>query len=563
MKKKPKEQQTPQQSIGTPGGAYEEYPVSVRRFVQEENYLGLGNSVYPKIQDTLSAIFRGRYEEAVLCWGIGSGKSFLCALALTYMAYRTLCLRNPQRYYGLAEDSPIHLVNVGPTARLAEKVVFAHIRRLVNNSYWFREFYPPDNRVRTELHFPKNVIILPGNSSETFPLGLNVLCAVMDEASFFVETLDGEREAAEDVYLALQRRIKSRFGSRGLMLIASSPRHCEDFIMRKLREAETNPAIFASQKATWEIKAAKCFCGRKFEYKGWRIPIEFERDFRQNPEKALRDLAAAPGPAFQAFFVDLTALEEAAGLPLGTVTGPQALPPNSSCSAQLTDEKPLKAESVAALSAPAATHTEAPRQEIPERATPLRHPFEEGDRLADWFRPADRAPRYIHVDLGLKKDACGIAMAKVVSEQGRPVAIVELMQQLKARPGEEINLSYVRELILNLRRRGFPIAQVSYDGWQSADSQQILRRQGINVATVSVDRDLTAYETLKELLYDKRLRLYYYKPFFEECRRLELIKGVKVDHPPGGSKDVADAVAGAVSEAIRAWGGADVKSRIV
>ena len=46
------------------------------------------------------------------------------------------------------------------------------------------------------------------------------------------------------------------------------------------------------------------------------------------------------------------------------------------------------------------------------------------------------------------------------------------------------------------------------------------------------------------------------------------MRGVKVDHPPGGSKDVADAVAGAVSEAVseavRAWGEDDgVRGRIV
>ena len=89
------------------------------------------------------------------------------------------------------------------------------------------------------------MVVLPGNSSETFPLGLNVLCATMDEASYFVETPDGRREAAEEVYLALQRRIRSRFGEQGLMLIASSPRHADDFIMRKLAEAETEPRSLA------------------------------------------------------------------------------------------------------------------------------------------------------------------------------------------------------------------------------------------------------------------------------------------------------------------------------
>ena len=67
--------------------------------------------------------------------------------------------------------------------------------------------------------------------------------------------------------------------------------------------------------------------------------------------------------------------------------------------------------------------------------------------------------------------------------------MVELMHRIVAPARGEVDLAQVRELILAMRGRGFPIAQVSYDGWQSADSQQILRRHGLRVETVSVDRD--------------------------------------------------------------------------
>ena len=42
---------------------------------------------------------------------------------------------------------------------------------------------------------------------------------------------------------------------------------------------------------------------------------------------------------------------------------------------------------------------------------------------------------------------------------------------------------------------------------------------------------------------------------FDELQRLEITKANKVDHPPGGSKDVADAVCGAVYMAIEKSGG--------
>ncbi len=501
------------------------------------------------------------------------------------MVYRTLCLRDPQEYYGLAEGSPIHIVTVGPTARVAEKAIYGQIRGMVARSPWFAEKYPADTRTRRELHFPKQVEVLPGNSSDLFPLGLNVLCATMDEAAFFVETQSGGQEAAEEVYLALQRRIKSRFGSRGLVLIASSPRHGGDFIMQKLAEAETHPTVYASRKATWEVKPG--YSGETCVEGGLEVPVELAGEFRRNPQKARRDLAAQPGAAYQPFFVDMGALEAACGgtrdgdgngvpppapSPRGRgnvndnddgVLTPAPLPrPPSPCGLRRARERET-ADGNGGLPRQRCALTPLPGREGKGNGVELRHPFAEDGRLADWFRPNDAVARYVHIDLGLKKDACGMAMAKVVSEAGQPVAVVELMLQLTAPSGGEVNLATPREIVLALRRRGFPIGQVSYDGWQSADSLQILRRHGVRAVTVSVDRDLGAYETLKELANDRRLRMYPFQPFLEECSRLELIQGTRVDHPAHGSKDVADAVAGAVSEAVKAWGGTDVRGRIV
>jgi hypothetical protein len=67
-----------------------------------------------------------------------------------------------------------------------------------------------------------------------------------------------------------------------------------------------------------------------------------------------------------------------------------------------------------------------------------------------------------------------------------------------------------------------------------------------------------AYDTLKELILTGRLDYYEDLFLFDELSRLELIKGKTVDHPPRGSKDLADGVAGAVFQAaqgLREWSG--------
>ena len=109
----------------------------VREFIQGEEYLGLGDAVFPEVVRTLETIFTGGYDEAALCWGIGSGKSFLSGLALTYMAHSVLCLRDPQRSLGMAPGSAISLMVVAPTERQARDVVYAEVVRRVMQAPWF------------------------------------------------------------------------------------------------------------------------------------------------------------------------------------------------------------------------------------------------------------------------------------------------------------------------------------------------------------------------------------------------------------------------------------------
>lgn len=509
-------------------GDWQQPPAQIAEFVTSPIYLDLGGEVYPQVLDTLQELFSGGYSEAALCWGIGSGKSWLAALALMYMAHRVLCLRNPQAHFRLSPGSQIALVIMGPSSRQVRSVIFADIAALIRRSPWFQRNFPPAATRADSLDLPKNVTITAGNSADTAVLGYNVLAAVIDEAAWLTETLDGRRQSADDIYTALQRRIKSRFGDRGMLLMVSSPRHSSDFIMSKLAEAEQNPRIYASQKPVWDVKPPDRFCGRRFEHRGLSVPIEYQPEFQRDPHKAMRDLAAQPQGAWHGLFPDMEPLYAAC------------------------DDG-------------------------------LRHPvIEERLGLAEWFRAPDSRPRYIHVDLGLRHDACGIAMAVAEDphswrkstahdaphthgpgDEADIGVTVELMAQITPPPGGEIDLAQVRSFILALRERGFVIGGVSYDGYQSADSRQILQRRGLPVKIISVDRDMARYQMLRELAHEGRLRLYHYKPFLEEAAQLEVIRQQRVDHPRGGSKDVTDAVAGAVSEALLAGHGATVKGRVV
>lgn len=473
--------------------------LGVREFVRGRDGLGLGDSVRESVVATLESIFGGGYGEAYLCWGIGSGKSYLAALALAYMAHCLLCLRDAQGALGIAGGSPIELLVMAPTERHARDVVFASLERLVSGSAWFGNHAPVARCVSGELEWPGGVRVLAGNSAPTFALGHNILGAVVDEAAWFPVAEGGARELVSDLYDSLRGRTRSRFGDRGLMLMISSPRTLGDFFDRRMQAASAEPDALVSRLSTWEARPASAYCGATFEHEGLQVPVEHRRDFELNPQKALRDLGAVPSRALCPYLLDTDALQRAVD-------------------------------------------------------AGLRHPVNADGRLAEWFRPDSREPRFVHVDLGLTRDACGIAMATfrhVADSEMEPEVVVELMHRIVAPRGGEVDLGAPRELVMALRQRGFDVAQVSYDGWQSADSRQWLARRGVRTAMVSVDRTMEAYETLKGLLLDGRLRTYAYEPFVTEMQRLEVAHGSKVDHPAGGSKDVADAVAGAVSEAVR------------
>jgi len=470
---------------------FSEYPeydhrvVDIKTFIEHEDYLNGGKECWESIKDDLVELFEGAYTEAVFCEGIGAGKSYKSSVIIAYMVYRVLCLRNPQEDLNLAKGSNICFINMSVRAEQSRKVVFGEIKGRIDNSPWFQKYFPSDPYIRSELRFAKGVIIFPGNSQETFPLGFNVFGGVMDEAAFYTTTKD--RDVAEDMFNSLYSRIKNRFGDRGLLVMISSPRYVDDFIEKKMIEAQTNKKIFSRRKMLWDSKPPSCFSGEWIDFEEYKIPIEFEIESKRNPEVFKRDYMAIPSLALEPYFKQWDLIEKC------------------------IDEK-------------------------------LEHPVDEKGNFKPWFRGKDKVWYFIHVDLSVKRDSTGIAMCHHEGE----IVIVDFMLRIKPPIGGEIQFSDVRDMILDLNARGFYLALVTYDGWQSVDSIQILQNHFINCETLSVDRDTRAYDTLKERIYEGKLKYYKYEPFFQELKRLELVDGKKIDHPPNGSKDVTDAVAGAV-----------------
>lgn len=491
---------------------------SFTEFVDNPYYLGVGKDIYRKIKIEgdiiVKGILDGKYTEGIMLCGIGSGKSLTAEILSAWMIHYLLCLKNPHEHFHLANDKPIVVINMGTTAHQAKNVIFAGIRKLVENSPFFAQHNP--EVLQTEIKFTKkNLAMYCGNSNETMPIGMNVFMGCLDEAAWYLD--NDNKCTAEDIYNTMKDRIVSRFGLKGFMFTISAPRYVEDFITRHYEKSKQFDFIYASSYKTWELKDREKMSPDTFKFKvdeteEWEVPMDFYGVAQANPEKFLRDFGARPALVLEAFDRD----------------------------SDIINRKINKSRT---------------------------NPIDDRGAIINSFTNKtpegmiiDREPRYIHIDLAYKKDACGLAMGKLngfdtSNGDRKPKVWIDLMMQMKPKPDQEIMFEEVRQIIYGLRDRGFNIKKVTYDGFQSVDSIQILKSRGIQAETLSMDRTTEGYDTMKELIHTDRMDYYEFPAFLKEYRTLEMVKGKKVDHPPGGSKDVADAVAGVCYSIVKEMGG--------
>ena len=193
-----------------------------------------------------------------------------------------------------------------------------------------------------------------------------------------------------------------------------------------------------------------------------------------------------------------------------------------------------------------------------QQAMSIRNPIDSNKRFEETFKPDPDKVYYVHADLAQKHDKCAVAIAHVEKwvniqvvkdyEQIAPIVVVDAVAWWEPRIEGPVDLSEVKQWIQNLRRLGFNIGQVSFDRWQSFDIQNELKAIGMRTDTVSVAKK--HYEDMAMLVYEDRLVMPAIDLLFEELTELKIIKQNKVDHPRKSSKDLADAVCGAVYGAI-------------
>ena len=529
------------------GEEFEERPVDLRTFVTSPDYLGLpplSDHQYTLIEkssqiykeSTLTKLF-GEQEgkrmykqtcnEVVAQLGKGSGKDYCSTISVAYIVHLLLCLKDPATYYGKPPGDSIDIINIAINAQQASNVFFKGFKTRIDRSPWFIGKYTDK---ASEIKFNKAITVHSGHSEREAWEGYNVIVVILDEISgFAIENTTGHDQAktGDAIYDMYRASVDSRFPDFGKVILLSFPRFKNDYIqqryeaviaekevIQRVKKLKLNdelpdgiegnefevqweedhiksyiyPKTFALKRPTWEVNPTK------------RIE-DFTVAFHKNMVDALGRFACMPSEAVDAFFKSREKIEKAFNKPALAV--------------------------------------------------------DQFGRLEEWFQPEEGKEYFIHVDLAQKHDHCAVSMAhvdrwvnvKITNDYSQPAPIVNVdsVRYWTPTPDKSVDFSEVKDHILALRTRGFKIRMCTFDRWNSHDMMQQLQAYGINTEILSVAKK--HYDDMAMIVLEERLNGPHIPLLIDELLQLKIMRD-KVDHPRKGSKDLADAVCGAVFNSI-------------
>ena len=529
------------------GDDFEEKPVPLEQFVTDKKYLGLpplSEHQYTMLKastqiyklDTLiniygetegRKIFKQTCNEIILQLGKGSGKDYTSTIACAYVVYLLLCLKDPAVYYGKPPGDAIDIINIAINAQQANRVFFKGFNQRIEKSPWFQGRYVAKANM---VEFDKEITVHSGHSESEAWEGYNVLVVILDEISGFeLESTTGHAQAktASSIYKMYKASITSRFPDFGKLVLLSFPRFKNDYIQQRYNEViAEKEVVLRHNKFKVDPDLPDFTEGNEFEveweedhivsYKMPRIFALKRPTWDINPTRKIEDFT-------EAFYTDVTdALSRFACMP------------------------------------PDATDAFFKNRAVIEKAFDgIKQGVDSYGRFDDDFLPDPDKFYYVHVDLAQKHDHCAVAMSHVAGwvtmkigdkyKEAAPKITVDAVRYWTPTASKSVDFTEVKDYILSLRSRGFNLKLVTFDRWNSHDMMQQLKANGINSELLSVAKK--HYEDMSLTLTEERLHGPRIQLLIDELLQLRIVKD-KVDHPRKGSKDLSDAVCGAVYNAI-------------
>jgi hypothetical protein len=529
------------------GEEFDEKPVDLKTFVRSPEYLGLpelsdyqytliekSSQIYK--ESTLIKLFgeeegRVRFKqtanEVVAQLGKGSGKDYCSTIAVSYIVYLLLCLKDPATYYGKPPGDSIDIINIAINSQQASNVFFKGFKTRIDKSPWFAGKY---NDKASEVKFDKAITVHSGHSEREAWEGYNVIVVILDEISgFAIDNTTGHEQAKTGaaIYDMYRASVDSRFPDFGKVILLSFPRYKNDYIQQRYN------AVVAEKETIIRDYKFKMDEDLPDDTQGNEFSVEWEEDhiisykiprvyalkrptWEVNPVRRIDDFKVA-------FFTN----------PLDALSRFACMPPDAVDAFFKSREKVEKAFNKGHLA------------------------VDNFGRLEDWFIPDPDKEYFLHVDLAQKHDHCAVAMGhvnkwvniKVTDTYSQPAPIVEIDAVRFWTPTKDksVDFTEVKDYILSLKTRGFKIRVCTFDRWNSHDMMQQLKQYGINTEILSVAKK--HYDDMAMIVAEERLSGPHIQLLIDELLQLKIMRD-RVDHPRKGSKDLADAVCGAIYNSI-------------
>lgn len=554
------------------------FPVTIDEFVESREFYAEQEEIWPALREDLRRINpdiltgTGHVDEVIFGGATGTGKTTTARTSACYMLYFIQCFDNPQLLFGLSRATPIVFILTSVSQAVTKRVVYKPLRQNFLSMPFVKRYIPHDYKIESALKLPYNVEVVPVLAQINSLVGQAVIGGIVDEANFMAvveksskvvgtDGTGGHFDQAEVVYTNMVRRRKSRFTSRGpspgAIMAISSTAYKGDFIDRRIEEIETRqpPRSIVVTHKQYEVKPE--FANGNYETfpvligtedyptrvlteedveglsypEGARVehvPVAYKTDFERDPEGSARDVIGASSAAISPFILQRNKIGDA--FVRYREAGFKAITPF-------------------------------PIWHLTRKAMP---PW------VKQFIKDPKVPRYVHVDLAISGDRCGVAMSRVVGFENRrresedgmgvvesvPLVALDFAIGIQPSAVQQLDIAELRRWLMGLMvDHKVNIVSVTYDGYQSKESIQQWRRAGVFSKEFSVDRTTEPYDYLRRTFYEDRIFLPHSEALHQELMRLEFDKRKgKVDHPPRGSKDISDAVAASVFQAANSRG---------
>lgn len=541
---------------------YKEIPVSIDTFLDDDLYLGKvtrnGQAIYPYWRKVLREIFYAgnTFEECFFTGATRIGKSSTAITATAYMLYRLMCLRDPQEYFGKKDVSKFSILFFNITKQLASSVGFREFNDTLKASPWFNNHGKFSNSEQNFYYVPEgDKISIDFGSDAAHGLGKQVFVGFCDEMNFSragVKDVNKAKAHMADLYNTISARVKGTFRMNGevygKIFAVSSKRSDSDFMeayMQSQIDAGAGNHMYIADAPQWEVLPKSMFRDEAFYiaigdkhkrgfvvpdnqtfpealddlrnqgYTLMRPPIDMKPEFIADFDIALRDLAGISVPGTLSFITTAT---------LQVCINEQRKNPFYSDILQIGTKDALTIEE-----------------------------FYHDNEIDPFWKTC---PIYIHLDLSLTTDRTGISGVAITGRKdiqvedrivSEPMYTHIFTVAIEAPRGDKISYSKVKNFILWLRNKGYNIAGISRDQFQSEYLAQLLTEAGFTVDSRSLDRTPDGYIALRSILLEERLDMLHCQLLEDELIHLQRdsVSG-KVDHPVGGSKDAADSLTGAL-----------------